>query len=226
MIAIRPDQLPVNRGTPHTASRYALDAPQQNRCGFSLIEVILATALLLGSAIVLSRLAGMGRSRLAKTQQSAAAQQMCEQTLNEIVLGLRSPEPVDSAPLLPAEMPTSDVPPDPARRRASITRDSSFRKPTNRRRSEFSLRERSADARLSGAAPSVAWLHSIAVQDHPQVAGLRAMTVTVQAARSDLTRPVPFSLTRWIHRPNTSLQQNASITSSPRFGNDSFGGNR
>ena len=74
-----------------------------SRYGFSLIEVVLATAVLMGSVIVLARLAGMGRSTANKAELLSLAQLKCEQTLHEIVLGIRAREPVQNLPLLPVE---------------------------------------------------------------------------------------------------------------------------
>lgn len=57
--------------------------------GFSLIEVIMATAILMGSTVVLMRLAGMGREQFTKAKLLGEAQSHCETILNEIVLGKR-----------------------------------------------------------------------------------------------------------------------------------------
>ena len=59
------------------------------RRGFSLIEVMIATAILMGSAVVLARLAGMGREQSQKARLYSDAQELCEQTMNELLLGLR-----------------------------------------------------------------------------------------------------------------------------------------
>ncbi|MCA9064697.1 MAG: hypothetical protein KDA96_16610, partial [Planctomycetaceae bacterium] len=76
-------------------------AARRNRSAFSLIEVILATAILMGSVIVLSRLAGMGRTMAQRAAAMSEAQRVCERTLNEIALGERPLQLVDRSPLLP-----------------------------------------------------------------------------------------------------------------------------
>jgi len=74
-----------------------------SRGGFSLIEVMLATAILLGSVVVLGELASMGRRQSEKGKKLAEAQELCEQTLNEVLIGLRPLEAVEQEPLLPVE---------------------------------------------------------------------------------------------------------------------------
>lgn len=70
-----------------------------DRSGFSLMEVLLATAILLGSVIVLGELASMGRQHANSAEELATAQRLCQNKLNEILVGLTSPEPVEAEPL-------------------------------------------------------------------------------------------------------------------------------
>ncbi len=77
--------------------------------GFSLIEVIIATAILMGSAVVLARLAGMGRDQSQKARLHSEAQQLCEQTLNELLLGMRPMELVEAMPLIPLPAPIEET---------------------------------------------------------------------------------------------------------------------
>ena len=81
---------------------------QGARSGFSLIEVIIATAILMGSAVVLSRLAGMGRDQSQKARLHSDAQQVCEQTMNELLLGCVL-ELVESMPLIPLPQPVEEI---------------------------------------------------------------------------------------------------------------------
>ena len=87
----------------------ALGDSKGNRSGFSLIEVMIATAILMGSAVVLARLAGMGRDQSQKASLHSEAQQLCEQTLNELLLGMRPMELIESMPLIPLPTPIEEV---------------------------------------------------------------------------------------------------------------------
>ena len=73
-----------------------------NRSGFSLMEVLLATAILLGSVIVLGELAGIGRQNANSAEELATAQRLCQNKLNEILAGLTSLEPVEAETLATA----------------------------------------------------------------------------------------------------------------------------
>ena len=152
-----------------------------NRRGFSLIEVILSTALLMGSVIVLARLAGMGRTTANKAELLSIAQARCEQTLHEIVLGLRTSEPVQDQPLLPVETVSKDA--------------SSFA-------AEFDFNETPADSESLIDEP--AWKYSVLSENFEDLPGLRSITVVVRQARSVTSRPVEFSLTRWVTAPSES----------------------
>jgi Tfp pilus assembly protein PilV len=71
----------------------------RSRHGFSLLEVLLATGLLVGSLIVLADLASIGRRHADDAQQLTAAQAGCETRLNEILAGLQPAESVEDQPL-------------------------------------------------------------------------------------------------------------------------------
>ncbi|NUQ62641.1 MAG: hypothetical protein HUU20_09140 [Pirellulales bacterium] len=58
-----------------------------SRAGFSLLEVLLATTILLGCAIVLFELAAVGREHVNSAEQLALAQRVCETRMNEILAG-------------------------------------------------------------------------------------------------------------------------------------------
>ncbi|NLY00449.1 MAG: hypothetical protein GXY83_30510 [Rhodopirellula sp.] len=72
----------------------------RSRGGFSLLEVILAATVLLGSAIVLFELAAIGREHVNSTEQLALAQRLCETRINEILAGQQQAKAVEKEELL------------------------------------------------------------------------------------------------------------------------------
>lgn len=60
---------------------------RRRRTGFSLLEVMLATSILLASLIVLGELASVGRRHARDAEQLTAAQFLCRSRLNEILAG-------------------------------------------------------------------------------------------------------------------------------------------
>ncbi len=58
------------------------------RRGFSLLEVLLATGILIGSSIVLMELATIGMQHAASARDRSHAQLICQTKLNEIVAGV------------------------------------------------------------------------------------------------------------------------------------------
>jgi len=69
------------------------------RAGFSLMEVLMATSILLASVIVLGELAGIGRRHASASRELATAQILCENKLNEILSGAAPAVRVDGEPL-------------------------------------------------------------------------------------------------------------------------------
>ena len=65
------------------------------RCGFSLLEVLLATGILVGCLAVLSELAAIGRQHVEDAQKLTAAQGICQTKVNEILAGLAAADPVE-----------------------------------------------------------------------------------------------------------------------------------
>lgn len=59
----------------------------RRRSGFSLLEVMLATTVLLGSVIVLSHIAFVGTAHMDAAEQYAAAQLVCQTRMNEMLAG-------------------------------------------------------------------------------------------------------------------------------------------
>jgi type II secretory pathway pseudopilin PulG len=87
----KPDATP--RRFPLSAFRFRARA----RRAFSLLEVLLATGILLGSLIVLSELASIGRRRVRDAEDLTAAQRICQTKIQEILAGLQDPIPVEDA---------------------------------------------------------------------------------------------------------------------------------
>jgi prepilin-type N-terminal cleavage/methylation domain-containing protein len=59
----------------------------QSRGGFSLIEMLIATAIVLVSVGVLSELAGVGQRHARAAEDAATAQRLCRNRLEEILCG-------------------------------------------------------------------------------------------------------------------------------------------
>jgi type II secretory pathway pseudopilin PulG len=154
---------------------------RRTRPGFSLIEVIIATAILMGSAIVLAKLAGMGRDQSQKASLYSEAQQLCEQTLNELLLGVRPIEFTESQPLLAQPEPIADQLEEP--------RDTD----------SFAPLPRSGETGIDELDPK--WLHSIRMDILPDLPGMWSLTVVVTQNAESINHPVRFSLTRWIAGP-------------------------
>lgn len=73
-------------------------ARTEPRAGFSLLEVIVAIAILFGGAIALSQLASVGRQHSVRATRITAAQTLCQNKLNELVAGIIPLAPVVDAP--------------------------------------------------------------------------------------------------------------------------------
>ena len=65
------------------------------RAGFSLMEVLLATAILLGSILVLMELAGIGRHYVQSVEARSTAQMLCQTKLNELLAGIQPLEEIE-----------------------------------------------------------------------------------------------------------------------------------
>ncbi len=160
-------------GSPDSGSQVARTAG--GRRGISLMEVILATALLMGSVVVLSRLIGMGRTQANKAEFASEAQRLCENTMHEIMLGLRPMESIEEAPLRPIPVAGFGGLED---------------------RDDGDVFTGMVDESASEANPR--WLYSVrigTVLDSTELAGL---TVMVSQAESTLRRPMQFQLSRWV----------------------------
>lgn len=178
---------PVRRSPRWQQQAAILNRHRTARAGFSLIEVMMATAFLMGSAIVLAKLAGMGRDQSQKAQNHLRAQQLCEQTLHELLLGLRPFEITEAAPLLPVmPMPGSTeeridpVPPSPD--------------------TQFDTLD-SIDSGSDQLPSQTEWQYAIRMEPLGDKPGMWAVTVAVEQADPTLERPVRFALTRWTTGP-------------------------
>jgi hypothetical protein len=63
------------------------------------LEVLLATAILIGSAVVLMELASIGMRHAASARDLSQAQRLCQSKLNEIIVGVAPAETVRATPL-------------------------------------------------------------------------------------------------------------------------------
>ena len=61
----------------------------KRRAGLSLLEVLVATAILLASVVLLLELADVGRKHADSAEDKATAQRICQSLLNEILVGAR-----------------------------------------------------------------------------------------------------------------------------------------
>ena len=143
------------------------------------MEIIMATAILMASVVVLARLAGMGRSMAQKADLMSKAQRICETTLNEIVLGERPLHPVDRAALQP------------------VGRVETIGQATS---GEDITRLQSSEER---------WLHTVTVAPLSEIPELVRITVTVEPDTSSevIGQPIDteteqrrhrFTLSRWV----------------------------
>lgn len=72
------------------------------RRGFSLLEVLIATSILLGCVVVLGELAAIGRQHARDAEDLTAAQLICQTKLNEILCGASPAASVEAQPLTEA----------------------------------------------------------------------------------------------------------------------------
>ena len=72
------------------------------RAGFSLLEVIMAAAILLGSLVVLGQLATVGRMHAHDADDLTTAQLLAESKLNEILAGVELVRSVEDEALIEA----------------------------------------------------------------------------------------------------------------------------
>ena len=163
-----------------------------NPCGFSLLEVIIATAMLMGAAVVLSRLAGMGREQSQAAETLDTLQRLCEQTLNELLLGSRPLVASEDQPLVPLDS-TLAQPAEPVIQ----TTVGPFAVPVA---SAGSTAPQAADG-ISAADAVVSWRYSVRLQPQAAFPGMWTLSVEVAEGDQQQARRRRFVLTRWISGP-------------------------
>ena len=111
------------------------------REAFSLLEVLLAMGILLGSMIALGHLALLGRNRADAAMEMADAHRICQSRLNEILAGIRPLESSHEEPLEDEPGWLCSVEIDTAARQGLSTVRVSVRQdlPEERRPKQFSL---------------------------------------------------------------------------------------
>ncbi|QDU81792.1 hypothetical protein Pla110_35420 [Polystyrenella longa] len=68
---------------------------QNTRGGFSLMEVLIASSILIGSLVVLDQLANLGRISARSSESMVTAQLFCEQKMNLMLSGMEAMESTD-----------------------------------------------------------------------------------------------------------------------------------
>ena len=71
----------------------------KDRSGISLLEVILAISILVGSAAVLGQLISIGQMQAEKATELTEAQALCNNKMNELLSGIEPIEPVELQPV-------------------------------------------------------------------------------------------------------------------------------
>ncbi len=127
---------------------------KRRRAGLSLLEVMLALAILGGSIAVVGELMRFGMRNAEAARDLSTAQVFCEAKINEIASGLLPPQAIANTPI-----------------------------------------EEIANLDAAGL-----WLYSVDVQQIDQQ-GLISVTVSVFQDPNLKTRPVEFSLVRWMIDP-------------------------
>ena len=118
------------------------------RAAFSLLEMMLATAVLLGCVIVLAELAGIGNQHVDDIEGYSTAQVICQATLGEMLCGAAAVESFESRPVdgHPGWMVSAEITPVDQDRVASLRVTVWYEDPAEmlvavdpRRRHQFSL---------------------------------------------------------------------------------------
>lgn len=71
----------------------------RRRSGFSLLEVLVATGVLLACVVLLMQLSYLGRRRAETAEVLSTAQRLCQNKLNEMLCGVSPITAVDNQPL-------------------------------------------------------------------------------------------------------------------------------
>ena len=103
-------------------------APRNRRSGFSLLEVIIATAILAASAVMLMSMFSMGERHTKRADERVIAQMLCQSKLDELLADPSQILPVkaDAIPQYPGWVSSVDVQPTSLEKfvqlRVSVTR--------------------------------------------------------------------------------------------------------
>jgi general secretion pathway protein I len=145
------------------SAEMALAASKRRRLGLSLLEVMLAIAILGGALSVIGELIRIGGRNAEVARDTSTAQRLCETKMAEIAAGLILPEAVTSTPV-----------------------------------EDYCEQDE--------------WLYSIQIEQ-VNSEGMIAVWVTVEQNSAVVSRPVSFTLVRWMMDPEVALA-NQSATSS------------
>jgi hypothetical protein len=154
--------------------------------------------MLMGAAVVLSRLAGMGREQSQAARALDALQGVCEKTLSELLLGLRPLVPAEDQPLLPVESPIAQSPEpivETPMGRFAVPNNSAGTGLTN------STGAAAATTAVGSAEANPDYRYSIRMQPQPAFPGMWILTVEVAEGDQQQPRRKRFTLTRWITGP-------------------------
>lgn len=166
-----------------------------DRSGFSLMEVLLATAILLGSMIVLSELAGIGRHHANSAQRLATAQLLCQNKMNELLVGMAALESVDAEPL--EEVAIGEAAP------AAEGLDDGLGEGLSQQADQQLVDDSSQHLDAEGKAPLV-WFHSIEIESMDAFPLVSVRVTVWQGTEEDEEPRHTFSLVRWMPSPYSS----------------------
>lgn len=130
------------------------------RAGFSLLEVLLATAILMGSAVVLFQLAALGRGHIESAEELTTAQRIAESRLNEMLAGVTPIEAVEAQPAEEDSDYTLNVQVDPVEQVPGLTA------------LRVTVRRQAAGGRRAKSYTLVRWVHVPPAQpESPSISG-------------------------------------------------------
>ncbi|MEE8453027.1 MAG: prepilin-type N-terminal cleavage/methylation domain-containing protein [Thermoguttaceae bacterium] len=158
------------------------------RGGFSLLEVIIAISILLGSAVVLAELASIGRHHVQSAEEMSTAQLECQTKLNELLAGAAPLEAVQNVPL-------GDDP---------VQLD-------NPMQLDDILQDAATQGDPLGDPPE--WVYSVEIEPITgpnQPPGMAQLRVTVAQNLAEEEHPKQFTLTHWIRDANLSGMSDAT----------------
>jgi type II secretion system protein I len=147
--------------TKQNVKRNQRDVPSARR-GLSLLEVMLALAILGGALAVIGELTRLGARNAEMARDQTIAQRLCANKMSELSAGLLVPQAVTLAPV-----------------------------------------EELEDQKT--------WLYSIEVEQLPQT-GMIGVWVTVEQSPDIVSRPVSYTLVRWMMDPQYATTTTDDLT--------------